>query len=62
MVEALLNVRHALSNKTQHQEVWQARVEGARQAAINIVNNFFYERLTAVPGIKAYIERLQKEA
>jgi hypothetical protein len=61
MVEALLNVRHALTTREQHPETWQTRVEGARQAAINIVNNFFYERLTAVPGIKAYMERLQAE-
>ncbi len=62
MVEALLNVRHALTNKDKNQEIWHAQVEGARQAAINIVNNFFYERLTAVPGIKDYIERLQAKA
>ncbi|MBN1639788.1 MAG: hypothetical protein JXA09_01040 [Anaerolineae bacterium] len=61
MVEALLNVRHALTSKAQHEETWLARVEGARQAAINIVNNFFYERLTAIPGIKDYIEHLQAE-
>jgi hypothetical protein len=62
MVEALLNVRHALTDKAKNPETWHARVEGARQAAINIVNNFFYERLTAVPGIKDYIERLQAKA
>ena len=61
MVEALLNVRHALTNRDQNLETWQARVEGARQAAINIVNNFFYERLTAVPEIKAFIEQMQTE-
>jgi hypothetical protein len=32
-------------------------VEAARAQVINIVNNFFYERLTAVPSIKVYIDR-----
>jgi hypothetical protein len=59
MVRALLNLRHALDSKADSQERWQAEVDGSRKAAINIVNNFFYDKLTAVPGIKLYIERLQ---
>ncbi|MEX0787852.1 MAG: hypothetical protein WD906_06815 [Anaerolineales bacterium] len=31
-------------------------VDAARAQVVNIVNNFFYERLTAVPSIKSYIE------
>ncbi|HET7011616.1 MAG TPA: hypothetical protein VFI11_12645 [Anaerolineales bacterium] len=31
-------------------------VEAARAQVINIVNNFFYDRLTAVPSIKVYID------
>jgi hypothetical protein len=34
-------------------------VEASRAAAINIVNNFFYEKLTAVPTIQAYMEQVQ---
>ncbi len=62
MVQALLNLRRALDSKDDSQEKWEAEVEGSRQAALNIVNNFFYERLTAVPGIKTYIEQLQSHA
>jgi hypothetical protein len=62
MVKALLNLRRALDSKDDSQEKWEAEVEGSRQAALNIVNNFFYERLTAVPGIKTYIEQLQSHA
>jgi len=36
--------------------------EAARQDVINIVNDFFYERLTALPEIRDYIETLQGEA
>jgi len=34
--------------------------EAARAEVINVVNNFFYERLTAVPAIKEYMEEKQK--
>jgi hypothetical protein len=34
--------------------------EAARAEVINIVNNFFYERLTAVPTIKDYMDGVQK--
>ena len=29
---------------------------------INIVNNFFFDRLTAMPTIKSYMEGFQKPA
>ncbi len=32
------------------------QVEAARQEVINLVNNFFYEKLTAIPAIRAYME------
>ena len=31
-------------------------VEAARNEVINLVNNFFYEKLTAIPAIRAYME------
>jgi hypothetical protein len=34
------------------------QVAAARDEVINLVNNFFYERLTALPTIQSYIERL----
>jgi hypothetical protein len=62
MVRALLNLRLALAAKADSQEEWQAQVDASRGAAINIVNNFFHERLCAVPTINAYIERFRSEA
>ncbi len=62
MVKALLNLRQALEHRADSQEKWQAEVEGSRTAAINIVNNFFQERLTALPSIRMYIEHLQNSA
>jgi hypothetical protein len=56
MTRVLLRLRSALANRGTDLARWQAEVEGARALAINMVNNFFYERLTAVPEIKDYIE------
>ncbi|MBC8252788.1 MAG: hypothetical protein H8E35_02010, partial [Ardenticatenia bacterium] len=38
------------------------RVESARAEIINIVNNFFHERLTAIPSIKSYMDSFQAPA
>ena len=40
-------------------ETWAAAVESARARAINVVNNFFHERLTALPSIKQYMDGFQ---
>jgi hypothetical protein len=40
-------------------EQWQAQVEAARAEVINVVNNFFYERLVSLPSISAYIDGFQ---
>jgi hypothetical protein len=39
---------------------WSAQVEAARAEVINVVNNFFYHRLTALPAIRAYIDSFQE--
>jgi hypothetical protein len=31
-------------------------VEAARAELINVVNNFFYDRLTSIPEIKDYMD------
>jgi len=59
MVRVLLRLRQALANRGEDEDRWQAEVEGARALAINMVNNFFYERLIAVPTIKAYIDHFE---
>lgn len=38
------------------------QVEAARQEVINLVNNFFYEKLTAIPAIRAYMDERMREA
>jgi len=57
VVQHLLNLRDALED--QHQgEVLPHTVEAARDEVINIVNNFFYEKLTTVPEIKKYMDQM----
>ncbi|MBN1399559.1 MAG: hypothetical protein JXA74_01905 [Anaerolineae bacterium] len=62
MVQALLDLRQALVVREGHEERWHIQIRAARQKAINLVNNFFYEKLTAVPEIKAYIEQFEGAA
>ncbi|MBD2436342.1 hypothetical protein [Nostoc sp. FACHB-110] len=35
------------------------QVEAAQAEVMKVVNNFFYEKMTAIPGIKAYIDGLK---
>ena len=57
VVELLLNLRDALEE--QHQgESLPRTVEAARDEVINIVNNFFYEKLSTVPEIKEYMDQM----
>ena len=59
IVRRLLRLRDALTHqKTDAELIPEA--EAARAEVINVVNNFFYERLTAVPAIKEYMEEKQK--
>ena len=58
IVRLLLRLRDAL----RRQETGQALsgpAEAARAEVINLVNNFFFDKLTAVPTIKAYMDGLQ---
>ncbi len=57
VVKLLLEFRDALNDqRTGHQSPF--RVEAARDEVINIVNNFFYEKLTTVPEIKRYMDEI----
>ena len=59
VVKLLLEFRDALNEQhTGHQSPF--RVEAARGEVINIVNNFFYEKLTTVPEIKQYMDELSQ--
>jgi hypothetical protein len=58
IVRRLLRLRDSLQGQETNQEL-NAQAEAARSEVINVVNNFFYEKLTAVPTIKSYMDRYQ---
>jgi len=60
IVRHLLRLRDSLAHQQSGQELNPA-AEAARAEVINIVNNFFHDRLIALPSIKAYIDRYQEE-
>jgi acetolactate synthase small subunit len=55
IVRHLLRLRNSLSLE-EDQASLSDETEAARAEVINIVNNFFYEKLTAMPTIEAYLE------
>jgi hypothetical protein len=61
IVRHLLTLRDILVREGTGEQL-TIEAEAARQQVINIVNNFFYERLTAVPEIKQYMDELTNEA
>lgn len=58
IVRHLLRLRDALSRQEGKHEL-SVEAEAARAQVINIVNNFFHDRLVALPTIKTYIEGFQ---
>lgn len=58
IVRLLLRLRDSLTRQGSGQTL-TAQAEAARAEVINVVNNFFHDRLVAVPTIKAYIEEIQ---
>ncbi len=60
IVEDLLHFRDILVRHGSDESL-TAEAEGARQRIINLVNNFFYERLTALPQIKQYMEDISAD-
>jgi hypothetical protein len=61
IVRHLLRLRDSLSRQQSGQALIPA-AEAARAEVIHIVNNFFYDRLIAMPSIKSYIQRYQEGA
>jgi hypothetical protein len=59
VVKALLQLRSSLAQQEKG-DVWLTRVSAAEQHVVNVINNFFYDRLTCVPSIKEYIDAIQK--
>jgi hypothetical protein len=60
IVAKILRFRDAIINQDSYSEL-SAEAEAARAEVINVVNNFFYEKLTAIPEIKSYMESFQLE-
>ncbi len=58
IVRHLLKLRDALQ-QPEAGNALTTEAEEARARVINIVNNFFYDRLTGMPGIKQYMDRFQ---
>jgi hypothetical protein len=59
IVRHLLRLRDVLSRQEMGQTL-TAEADSARDQVINIVNNFFHERLVAMPTIQAYMDDHQK--
>lgn len=57
IISHLLKLRDALS-RPEAGKVLTAEAEAARAEVINIVNNFYYDRLTGMPTIKVYMDGL----
>jgi len=60
IVTRILRFRDAIQRQDNYEQM-SAEAEAARSEVINIVNNFFFDRLTAIPEIKSYMARFQKE-
>jgi len=58
IVRLLLKLRDSLSRQKTNQQL-NPDADAARGRVINVVNNFFYEKLTAIPSIKVYIDSFQ---
>lgn len=58
IVRHLLRLRDSLVWREFRQD-HVAAVEAARAEVINVVNNFFYDRLIAVPTIRSYIDSFE---
>jgi hypothetical protein len=57
IVRYLLRLRDSLTRQKTGQELIP-EAEAARAEVINIVNNFFYDKLTSMPAIKQYMDGL----
>jgi hypothetical protein len=59
IVRQLLRLRDILSREKNTDEL-SPPADAARAEVINVVNNFFYEKLNGVPTIKSYMEGFGK--
>lgn len=61
VVSKILRFRDAIQEQDSY-EALSAEAEAARDEVINVVNNFFYDKLTGIPQIKSYIEAFQQRS
>ena len=61
IVRHLLHLRDSLTRQRSGQGMI-AEAEAARTKVINIVNNFFHDRLTGLPAIKTYMDSFSEKA
>lgn len=59
IVRLLLRLRSLLAKDVESREL-SPQAEAARAEVINVVNNFFYEKLTAIPEIKEFLDGIQR--
>jgi hypothetical protein len=60
IVKRLLKLKEFLAEDVNKGEL-SPQAEAARAEVINIVNNFFYEKLTGIPQIQEYMDNLKKK-
>lgn len=60
IVSALLRLRHTLEEQVPG-EARTAEVAAAQAQVVNLVNNFFRDKLTGMPTIKEYIDTMQAD-
>ena len=60
IVRHLLTLRDSLTRQESTEHL-SAESEAAREHVINIVNNFFYEKMNSIPTIKDYMDDFQTE-
>ncbi len=58
IVKRILRFRDAI-HRLETYDTLSAEAEAARDEVISVVNNFFYEKMTAIPEIKEYIDAFE---
>jgi hypothetical protein len=61
LVDSLLRLRDSLQRQDPYDSSLNPEAESARAELINMVNNFFYEKLTSMPKINEYMEGLKQK-
>jgi hypothetical protein len=61
IVSKILKFRDAIQHQDSYERL-SREAEAARSEVINVVNNFFFNKLTSLPEIKTYIEAFQEDS